>query len=340
MMANALAVVPEVAVTFASRPGPLRERLSASVSYLALPSRNVPPFVATAYALRKIIRQEQPEIVHVHGARLALVTHYALQLSGHRAPLVMTHHSRGFGGIPTGLAGRLLTRSCTELAAVTGLPERVSVIPHALDIERIVTAVDSADRAAIREQFGIRESSAIVSIASRLVERKGLHVFIDTIEAVAAKSGRPVTGLIAGDGPLRPQLESHAASVLCHGEVKFLGFLQDIRPMLAVSDLALFPSEEEMLPVFPVESSAAGVPVVCSDLPGTREVVTDGANGIVVTGGAAGYAAAVLRLLENETERHEMGRCGRATARERFSAGKVSRQLVDLYEKLLSRRGG
>ncbi len=139
-----------------------------------------------------------------------------------------------------------------------------------------------------------------------------------------ARAGVPVA--VAGDGPLRAQLEDRIRAEDL--PVRLLGRRDDVADLLAAADVALSTSVWEGQPVFVQEALRAGVPLVATDAGGTREVTGDAAV-LVPVGDAAGLAAAVRRLVQDRTEhavraqRSRSGRrnCRRRTTRSRRSAG-------------------
>ena len=113
--------------------------------------------------------------------------------------------------------------------------------------------------------------------------------------------------------------------------VEFTGERQDIPALLAESDLAVASSLREGLPVNVMEAMAASLPVVASDNRGHRELVRSGLTGdIVPPGDVAGFAEAVIQLLEDPARRAEMGAAGRERCRE-YALERVLAELREVY---------
>ena len=106
---------------------------------------------------------------------------------------------------------------------------------------------------------------------------------------------------------------------------------------LAISNLILFPSHQEILPMFLIESAAAGIPVVCSDIPGNRDIVRHGVNGFLVhnTGDEEQYCKYLLQLANDQALAEEMSNSARKIARDLFDTQVVIKQIIDLYQRFV-----
>ena len=107
--------------------------------------------------------------------------------------------------------------------------------------------------------------------------------------------------------------------------------------VLAQSHIVCLPSYYgEGVPKILLEAAAIGRPIVTTDMPGCREAVTQGDNGLLVPArDAAALAAALKTLLNDPTRRKEMGQRGRERAEREFSEERVVSQTLDLYRRLL-----
>jgi glycosyltransferase involved in cell wall biosynthesis len=149
----------------------------------------------------------------------------------------------------------------------------------------------------------------------------------------------PVEFVMAGDGPLRPTLEQEAASLGLGEHVRFLGDRGDIAAILASLDLTVLPSNSESLSNAILESMAAGVPVVASNVGGNPELVSEDRGILVSAGEETSLADAILRLAQNESLRIQMGQNCRRFAVENFSLDQMRRRHEALYAELLARKG-
>lgn len=194
-----------------------------------------------------------------------------------------------------------------------------------------VSALKKGRRHRTRRKLGV--DSTVALFLGRLVpvKRPGRIIRL-------ARRMDGVTFLVAGDGPLRSELE---ADILGHGlesRVRLLGGVgpEEKADLLAASDLMILPSgvlssgRTEGVPVAVLEGMAAGKPVVASDVGGVSEVLTDGTEGFVVSPqNFESMASAVHRLHEEPNLRSELGRNAAVRAMD-FDWGAVGNRFLQL----------
>jgi glycosyltransferase involved in cell wall biosynthesis len=141
--------------------------------------------------------------------------------------------------------------------------------------------------------------------------------------------------VLVGDGRFREALIAHARAAGIADRVRFSGGLADVRPALAAADVFVQASDEEGLPVAVLEAMAMGVPVVATDVGGTREAVNDGVTGLLVPArDAAALAAAVVRLMDDSGLAARFGTFGRKRVAEEFSSDRELALTEDVYRRL------
>ncbi len=134
----------------------------------------------------------------------------------------------------------------------------------------------------------------VVFTAARLAPQKGVAVLIDAWAALAPEFPQGSL-LVAGDGPLRAELEAQARALGVADSVLFLGFRDDVRALLRAADVAAIPSLVEGQSLFAVEAMAEGAVVVASRVGGLPEMVREGETGFLVPPGNAEALAGGLR---------------------------------------------
>jgi len=148
--------------------------------------------------------------------------------------------------------------------------------------------------------------------------------------------GTGVRLLVAGEGPLRPALESEAD----RSQVRFLGFVPDVRPVLAAADLLALPSRTEGLPMAALEAMAAGVAVVASAVGSLPEVLADGA-GVLVPAGDVGALRQALELLSAPEDRDRLASAARRRVESRYGDAAMARSYRELlYQPALDSARG
>jgi glycosyltransferase involved in cell wall biosynthesis len=145
--------------------------------------------------------------------------------------------------------------------------------------------------------------------------------------------------LLVGDGPFRAGLEKQAEELGIRDQIQFLGDRRDVAALLAAMDVSVLPSSSEGLSNVILESMAAGVPVVATNVGGNPELLGDGRGLLVPAGDEVALAAAIERLLIDGRFRLALGSKGKEFARANFSLDKISGQYEALYADLLLRKG-
>ncbi|RUL83888.1 glycosyltransferase [Tautonia sociabilis] len=229
-------------------------------------------------------------------------------------------------------------------AVVDFYRDAVGIDPEKL--ERIFSGIGDeeppeVDRRAVREELGLPPEATLLLFAGRLYPQKGV---IDLLKAAdLLQHVRPnLRTVIAGDGPLRGELEAFARAVelLETGRVLFLGHREDVPRLLAAADALVLPSSFEGLPNVVLEAMRFRKPVVATAAPGTTEVVVDGQTGLLVpVGDATALARALLRVVDDPELARRLGEQGRARVESEFRAGVMIDRFAALYERIAREKG-
>ena len=177
----------------------------------------------------------------------------------------------------------------------------------------------------------------IVVAAGRLTRQKGFDLLIEAFAQV--HEWHPEWQLhIFGHGRLRPKLTAQIEERGLDGVVRLRGLTRSLDAELSRASIFVLSSRKEGLPMVLLEAMSTGLPAVSFDCPtGPAEVVEHGVNGLLVPAqDVAGLAAALSRLIENRSEREEMGRAARATAA-RYEMPAIADQWKDLFTDLVHR---
>jgi glycosyltransferase involved in cell wall biosynthesis len=173
---------------------------------------------------------------------------------------------------------------------------------------------------------------------ARLVEQKRHTVFLQALE-MTRNELPPVSVLLVGDGKLREKLEREVKARHLGDMVSFTGYRSDIPQILALSDLSVLTSEREGFSNTIIESLAAGVPVVATDVGGNSEAIVDGECGLIIQpDDLTGLARALKKVLTDDTLRYKMSQSARMRAK-RFSLEHMRDETRHLYLELLTKSG-
>lgn len=286
-------------------------------------------------------------------------------LKGMGVPVVMTAHgadlqvdlSTGYGYRQFPKHDRRVRRLVPEIDTLTAIsetiaeelvrlgadPSRVHRIANGVDATRIGAMLDR--REAIRSELGIAKDTTLVISVGRNEPRKGFHFIPETL-ARLRDDGRKVIWLMIGQetASLAPQLEDKGVSDLARllppirGDVAEGKFPPDeLAGIFVASDIFAFPSMSEGLPLVSIEAMAAATPIVGNDVPGIRDMVDDGINGLLCEpGNPAAMAKAIGKVIDDPALARRLGEAGIEKARA-HDWSIIAEQYLDLYETLSGR---
>jgi phosphatidyl-myo-inositol alpha-mannosyltransferase len=315
------------------RPGPPPSRViplgrsvvvpgNGALSNLVLSPHAVPQF-------RRVLAREGFDLIHVHEPLAPMLSPAALALwSG---PAVATFHAAGDSSwrpIGEALWGFLLGRidlriavsEQARLAASPFAPGQYEVIPNGVEIPEGIDAADRADR---------------IVFAGRHDPRKGLPVLL---RAWPHLRGRGVRLRVLGADPLAVRLLLTRLRLSEDG-IDLLGYVDDdtLTEELATAKLLVAPSlGNESFGMTITRAFACATPVVASDIPGYREVVTEETGSLVPPDDPEALAGAIQALLGDEAARVDRGRAARERAVSEYAWPLLARRLVDCYESVLA----
>jgi glycosyltransferase involved in cell wall biosynthesis len=205
---------------------------------------------------------------------------------------------------------------------------KVITIPNGVELERNGARVD---RGSVRDGLGIPRDAKILIVVAKLMEQKG-HLFLLRALPIVCERVDNLQVVLAGEGPLAQSLAAAAADLGVANRVHFVGNRRDISDLLAASDLFVLPSLWEGLPMALLEAMASGLPVVATEVSGSREVVTDGETGWVVPpADAERLAEAIVTLLEHPAEAMRRAQAGRFHVERHYSARTQAARHAELF---------
>ncbi len=177
-----------------------------------------------------------------------------------------------------------------------------------------------------------------ILLAARMLWDKGVGELVEAARLLRDRR-LSVRVLLAGaPDPANPAAipESQLRTWQAEGVVEWLGQRGDMPALIAACHIVCLPSYREGLPLSLIEAAACGRPIVTTDMPGCREVVQRGTNGLLVPPrDPIALAEALRRLIENAELRATLGAAGRERVLERFTVQRVIEQTFAVYEELL-----
>ena len=316
--------------------GPYAEVIRASGVPVEVHERRWRYDIAPVLDLWQMLIRRRPAIVHSWG----WVSSAAVAPLCRLLCIPWIDGSIRIGGVPRrhvararfalSLADRVIANSRAGLEA-WGIPgSRGRVVYNGLDPERRSSAIGS------RPAGG----PFTVVMAARMSPVKDFSSFLEAARLVTARTpGQPWRFLALGAGPSRATLIESASDLVEKGTVSFMDAGLEVFPHLRTADAGVLMTNPELggegCSNTILEYMACGLPVVCADSGGNREVVIEGKTGFIVpVRDARTLADRLIRLREHPREAAEMGRAGAGRLEEEFTVQNLVRNTVSVYEEL------
>lgn len=327
--------------------------------------------VASLVQLVRLIWHERPHIIHTHMAKAGALGRVAGILynrigpgrqAGRRAALVHTFHGHVLSGYFSPKLSRLFVMIERWLATQTdcliavsqavredllqrgiGRPAQWRVIPLGTDLSALAELPLPNGGPPVR--FGL---------VGRLVPIKNPDLFLQAFSRLTRRASA-VAGVVVGDGPLRAVLEREVRQLGLSHLIRFTGWQRALHGVYEGLEVTCVTSWNEGTPLALIEAMAAGRAVVATDVGGVRDLlqgddqaarpmaagefqVVD--RGLLVRpGDVEGLTAALTVLAQDGGLRRRLGATARSHVCQRFSAERLCRDIIGLYEELTARRG-
>jgi phosphatidyl-myo-inositol alpha-mannosyltransferase len=285
------------------------------------------------FRVRAAIERERFDVLHLHEPMTPVPCIAALAVA--RCPIVGTFHAAGnlgwmryalpmWGWMAQRLDHRFAVSESARDSAARWLPGAYEILPNGT---LIPPHADSADR------------EHRVVFVGRHEPRKGLHVMLRAWPAIHAATGARLR--VIGAEPMAVALLRRRLGV-SDDAIDVMGFLSqdDLTNELLRAKAMVAPSlGGESFGMVLTRAFACALPVVASNIPGYREVMTDETGLSVPPGDPDAVAQAVVALIEDEGRRVELGAAARRIARERYAWDEIARRLLGVYELVTGRAG-
>jgi len=293
--------------------------------------------LGSARRLKALMKRERFDIVHVHTPVASLIGRWAAWRAGVRKIVYTAHgfyfHERmarpkraafttleWLGGRVTDV---LFTQAEEDAATARrlGLAKGpiITAIGNGVDPALFRPARNDAERAerrALRAALGAADGEVVILMVGRLVAEKGYVELIEATRHVDATLWI-VGERLASDhaGPVDAAVRAAESDPVLKRRVRFLGYRGDVPALMRAADIYTLPSHREGMPRSVIEAMMTGLPVVGTDIRGTREEIVEGETGTLVpVNDAPALAAALARLAGDATLRAAWGAKGRERA--------------------------
>lgn len=305
---------------------------------------------ASVRELKKILLNERYDLLHANAAVCARIAGKQCRIS-----VLHTRHCffdlggiwksrlvRAFGGAwNRALSDCVIATAdaAAENLISLGIPrERIEVI---INGSEPIAKIDTVEREAFLKKWNIAQDAFTVGICARLVSYKGHEFFLEAARILVEKAPHlKFCFLIAGEGPMREELEFLASYYGIEDKVRFFGFVSDMTAFyrsLRVNVSCSVGTETSCLALS--EGMSAGVPMVVSDYGGNAAMVGESNAGIVYPAGdAEALANAILKIAADPALEQTMKQAAYERYRQCYTAAQMAERVTDLYERVVSQR--
>ncbi len=303
--------------------------------------------VQAVWRLHRIVLQEKPDLVHLHTIKPVLYGSLAAW-TWKNVALVRSITGRGYVFLGEDFRARILrplVKFVYRLAL--GYGRGMTIFENETDRSYFVDEkLVRKDHTCIIEGVGVDtdfysplpepEGIPVVVLAGRMLWDKGVGTFVEAARILRSRVsarfvlvGQPDVGNPASIevGMLKRWVEE--------GVVEWWGWKSDMREGFSACHIVALPSLGEGLPTILLEAASSGRPIVATDVPGCRDVVANGMNGLTVPPqNPLALAEAMEKLIVHPDMRHSMGQAGRDVVIGRFSSTKINQSTYEVYQHL------
>lgn len=299
-------------------------------------------------SLIRIFRRERPRMVHSMTPKAGLLGMIAARIAG--VPLRVHTFTGLLFPTATGIKRKILrlTDRLTCLCATHIIPEgegvkadllsggitgkTLEVLGHGnirgVDLDHFKRS-DELDLAGqeLRRHFGISPDEKVLLYAGRAHRDKGIAELLEAFRSLGRKD---LHLLLAGDFKNSPLLPENPGNIHISD-----GWIADIRTWISAADIFILPSYREGFPNTVLEAGAMELPSIVTDINGSREIISDGVNGLVVAPrNVPQLREAISRLTADSGLCHKMGLAARANVEAKFDKNYVTACLKDFYKSI------
>lgn len=329
------------AALVAHAEGELRARAAEGLELIALAPKSEMD-LAAAWKLARVVKRLRPDLVHAHDPHGVAMASLALSMASlaPRVPLVASRR------VDFHLKDNALSRwkhrqvdrficASDQINAILvrdGVPAELAVTVHeGIDVAHVA----AAPVANLHEEFWLPHQAPIVGNVAALVPHKGQRHLVDAA-ALVVRQVPDAHFVVAGEGELRESLTHHIHERRLEKRVILAGFRPDVLSFHKAFDLFVMSSITEGLGTSILDAMACGKAVVATRAGGIPEVVVDGVTGLLVPPrDDHALADAIVTLLRDPVLRRRMGEAGLARVGELFSAERMVRDTIAVYERVV-----
>ena len=283
--------------------------------------------------LRKIMKQEKPDVVHTH---LDVIKYAAAaaKLSGVRRCVHTVHnvaHEEAEGRLQKIINTVYFKLGWSVPVALSPEVQRTIVSFYGMEPEKVPVIYNGVDlsRCLPKTGYGLSDPVQLLHIG-RFNHQKNHRGLLEAFALILAQVPNCRLHLL-GDGELQQDVEAYADQLGLRENISFHGSQSDVYPYLQKADVFLLPSKFEGMPMTIIEAMGTGLPVVATAVGGVPDMLRSGESGMLVSQEPREVADAVLKLLQQEELRRTLGENARKDSA-RFGADYMAAAYCGIYQ--------
>ncbi len=339
----------------------IEKETGLSVNMLPL-TRKISPFtdLKALWQTYKLIKQTKPDIVHTHTPKAGIIGMLAARLAGvpvrmHTVAGMPLLESKGFKRKILNFVEKLTYRSATgvypnsyglqDIIIKNSLtaPEKLKVLANGssngIDLEYFSPEKFSvAEISALKTALKINNDDFVFTFVGRLVGDKGINELVEAFVQMQNQH-KNIKLLLVGNeepdlDPLKPEVKKEIET---NNDIITTGWVDDVRPYFAISDVFVFPSYREGMPNVVMQAGAMGLPSIVSNINGCNEIIKEGENGLIIpVKNSDALQEAMFKLLIQNDLRQKLQKKVRPSIQSRFEQKIVWHAILEEYQKQLN----
>ena len=303
----------------------------------------------------QVCRKEKFDVVHTHTLLPGIAGRIAARLA--RVPCVVhTFHSWqphlykslafrwGFYATEitaSHFAHAILFQNPDDFQSWSKIPaipiQKATLVGNGIDFAAIAKKVSTNAREKIRTEFGISNDAFVIVNVARFEPQKGHFFLLQTLKHLISQVNQKIVAMLVGIGIDQEKIEAEVKRLDLQEAVRFTGYRQDVPDILAASNVSVMASHYEGIPRALMESMALGLPIVATDVPGTRTLIQSGKTGLLVEyGNIPAMSAALANIMTEPILAEWLGENGRHLVQTRFNEYTVADRVEEIYSHVLN----
>jgi glycosyltransferase involved in cell wall biosynthesis len=302
--------------------------------------------------VKEVVAKENYDLVHVHTPIAAFVTRYALK-DLKKTKIIYTAHGfhfyRGGSAIKNAIflgLEKLAGQWTDYLVTINQEDEAAAKKHNFLSADRIYYTrgigvdteyyasgkVNPGDIAQVRQELALADDDTLLLAIAEFTPRKRHR---DLLNALVKTANPQVHLALAGEGPIKPELETLAKELGIEKQVHFLGYRNDIPTLIQAADAVLLVSQQEGLPRSIMEAMCLNTPVIGSNIRGTQDLLENGCGLLVELGDTDALAKAMTQVVEDPDSLAAMAAKAQVKMTS-YDLKKIIQQYSDIYQLALN----